>query len=253
MPCTQKIKDLGWKPKGALLGSFYHHQAPYRYSQVSSSLALRTQSMTAIPPTLIPTSLSLVYRFSGSAMACRCVHSWISDELLTIAFWTRINWDCSGNRVEPRRHCRKVRPPRIRLCARANQQVWERSIVRRCPVRRAGRRDGGASVLYVALLDFADRGWVSEGVDVPRRSTLCAPSRFSYYRPYQVRTLCRHCAQREAALRDSISPRGDALPAREGGRLSVRAQYLWLQDGLDYGAYFFKIYYAGPYRDVSLQ
>jgi hypothetical protein len=109
-----------------------------RYSQVSSSLVLRTQSMTAIPPTLILKSLSLVYRFSESAMAYRCVDCRISDEPLIIAFWTRINWDCSGNRVEPRGHSCKVRPPRIRLCTRANQQVWERAIVRRCPVRRAG-------------------------------------------------------------------------------------------------------------------
>ena len=41
-------------------------------------------------------------------------------------------------------------------------------------------------------------------------SPTCTPSRFSYHRPYQVRTLCRHCAQHEATLRDSISPRGNA-------------------------------------------
>jgi hypothetical protein len=46
---------------------------PYRRSQVSSSLALHTQSMTAIHPTLILPSLSSVYRFSGSVMAYRCV------------------------------------------------------------------------------------------------------------------------------------------------------------------------------------
>ena len=49
-----------------------------RRSQVSSSLAHHTQSMTAIPPMSIPTSLSSVYRFSGSAMAYRCVHYWYS-------------------------------------------------------------------------------------------------------------------------------------------------------------------------------
>ena len=46
----------------------------YRYSQVSSSLALRTQFMTAIHPTSILMSLNSVYRFSGSVMAYRCVH-----------------------------------------------------------------------------------------------------------------------------------------------------------------------------------
>ena len=47
--------------------------------------------------------------------------------------------------MEPRRHSCKVRASRIRLCARANQKVWERfgSFVCRCPVRRARRRDGG--------------------------------------------------------------------------------------------------------------
>ena len=55
-------------------------------SQVSSSLAPRTQSMTKIPPTLIPTSLSLMYLSSGSALAYRCVHN--SD---SITSWTRIN------------------------------------------------------------------------------------------------------------------------------------------------------------------
>ena len=52
---------------------------PYHHSQVSSSLALHTQSTTAIRPTLIPTSLSSVYRFSGSVMAYRCVHQTGSD------------------------------------------------------------------------------------------------------------------------------------------------------------------------------
>jgi hypothetical protein len=46
---------------------------PYRHPQVSSSLALHTQSMTVIHPTLILPSLSSVYRFSGSVMAYRCV------------------------------------------------------------------------------------------------------------------------------------------------------------------------------------
>jgi hypothetical protein len=52
---------------------------PYHHSQVSSSLALRTQSTTVIHPTLIPTSLSSAYRFSGSVMAYRCVHQTGSD------------------------------------------------------------------------------------------------------------------------------------------------------------------------------
>ena len=52
---------------------------PYRHSQASSSLALHTQFTTAIRPTLIPTSLSSVYRFSGSVMAYRCVHQTGSD------------------------------------------------------------------------------------------------------------------------------------------------------------------------------
>jgi hypothetical protein len=57
---------------------------PYRHPQVSSSLALHTQSMTAIHPTLILTSLSSVYRFSGSVMAYRCVHRIrFSDDPLT--------------------------------------------------------------------------------------------------------------------------------------------------------------------------
>lgn len=110
--------------------------------------------------------------------------------------------------------------------------------------------------LCCAALDFlsplaADRLWVGflKGVDVSRRSTLCAATRFSYHRPYQLRTLCCHRAQREAALRYSISPRGDALPAREGGHLPVRAQHLWLQTRLDYGAYIMQ----PRIRDVSLR
>jgi hypothetical protein len=55
---------------------------PYHHSQVSSSLALRTQSTTVIHPTLIPTSLSSAYRFSGSVMAYRCVHQNLISETI---------------------------------------------------------------------------------------------------------------------------------------------------------------------------
>ena len=53
--------------------------------------------------------------------------------------------------MEPRRQGREVRSSRVRLCTRANQQIrdWGH-FDRRCVVRRARRRDGGAAS-YVAL------------------------------------------------------------------------------------------------------
>ena len=164
-------------------------------------------------------------------MAYRCVHMiLVPRSQSSRSFGSDISHHPSpGNRVESRRHRRKMRTSRIRLCSRANKQVWERSIDGRCLVRRTGRRDGGATNKFLHS-SAADRGLDScEGMDVPWRPDLCAPSRFPYHWLYDIRTLCRHCPQRETTLRHTISSGGDALPTGKGSYLPIRPQCLWLQ------------------------
>ncbi len=223
MPCTQKVKELGWKPKGvyALSISVILVSEPYSLGVILSGSPYSVYDSDS--PHVDPDVFELGVPILGICYGLQvCV--FLDDTTSNHPHTTRRK---SRGTSEARLRGAIIASTALHGCKSANLGLGALLLSMRCSKGWAMRWRCGPFALRRSFL--RQNSVPKKGVDVTWRPALCASAGIPCHRPHEICAVCCDRARHEAPLRHPVPPRGDALSAGEGGHLPIRAQHLRMQ------------------------